>query len=99
MVDHVIPTQAGLALGIEQSWLEDFCNTVLCCSGCNGFRCRYELPATASNPTDVNGFATLRDAIFVSHKDLILARLMGSESSIAVGRRNNDSYWEERDEV
>jgi hypothetical protein len=74
-VDHVIPTKAGLALGIEQSWLDDFCNTVLCCSGCNSFRSRYELPATAPSPTDVDGFAALRDAIFAARKDLIVSAL------------------------
>ena len=71
-VDHVIPTQTGLALGIERSWVEDFCNTVLSCSGCNGFRNRFPLPATAAIPTGIKDFVELRDAIFLTRKELIL---------------------------
>jgi hypothetical protein len=74
-VDHVIPTGTGLVFGIEPTWLEDFCNTVLCCSGCNGFRCRFEVPSTLMIPTDVRGFVTLRDTIFAIRKELILAKL------------------------
>lgn len=75
VVDHVIPARTGVAFGIPQSWLGDFCNTVLACSGCNGLRCRYELPSTAVIPPDINGFVMLRDAIFAVRKDLILAAM------------------------
>lgn len=71
-VDHVIPMRTGLELGIEPSWLEDFCNTVLCCSGCNGFKNRFKLPSTSEVPSESKGFVELRDAIFATRKELIL---------------------------
>jgi len=73
--DHVVPTGTGLALGIDSIWLEDFCNRVLCCSGCNGFKNRFLLPAESVVPAEIKGFVELRDAIFASRKELILATL------------------------
>ncbi len=64
-VDHVVPTQAGKALGIPNEWLDDFSNTVLCCSGCNGFDNRFELPAPTQGPTTLEEFFGLRDEIFL----------------------------------
>ena len=47
-VDHVIPVSErdrmeGHRLGIPKSWHESYSNIVLACSGCNGFRNRYEV--------------------------------------------------------
>jgi hypothetical protein len=89
-VDHVIPTGTGLALGIEQRWLEDFCNAVLCCSGCNGLRNRFPLPAESTVPVDVAGFVELRDAIFAVRKELILSAI-ATERGLYRGRP-----WESR---
>ena len=72
-VDHVVPTGTGLAFGIDKVWLEDFCNTVLCCSGCNGLKNRFRLPADCVIPTDMQRFVELRDAIFAARKVLVLA--------------------------
>ena len=36
-VDHIVPTHAGKELGITPDWLEDYWNTVLCCSACHEF--------------------------------------------------------------
>lgn len=72
-VDHVVPTKTGLALGINKLWLEDYCNTVLCCAGCNGFRNLYKLAAAMVAPTEVASFIELRDVTFATRKDLILA--------------------------
>jgi hypothetical protein len=74
-VDHVIPTATGLALGIEPRWVEDFCNTVLCCSGCNGLGNRYKLAATVTVPTAILSFIELRNATFAARKELILAAI------------------------
>ncbi len=71
--DHVIPTGTGLALGIDGIWLEDFCNRVLCCSGCNGFKNRFQLPTESVLPAEIKGFVALRDAIFAARKELIVA--------------------------
>lgn len=63
-VDHVVPTKAGEALGIPGDWLDDFSNTVLCCSGCNSFDNRFELPGGVGRPGTLAEFFDLRDAIF-----------------------------------
>ena len=72
-VDHVVPTRTGLAIGIPPIWLEDFCNTVLCCAACNGFSNRFKIPATVSLPTGIEEFIALRDDMFLARKELILA--------------------------
>lgn len=64
-VDHVVPTQAGKALGIPAVWLDDFYNTVLCCSGCNSFDNRFELPDPTQEPKTLEEFFDLRDEIFL----------------------------------
>jgi hypothetical protein len=71
--DHVVPTGTGLEFGIERAWLEDFCNRVLCCSSCNGFKNRFQLPVESIAPAEVHGFFDLRDAIFAMRKEGILA--------------------------
>lgn len=72
-VDHVVPTVTGTLLGIPREWINDFCNTVLCCAACNGFGNRYELPAGSVMPTSLGQFCELRDATFSSRRPLILA--------------------------
>ena len=47
-VDHVIPVtekdrKEGHRLRIPKQWHESYSNIVLACSGCNGFRNRYEV--------------------------------------------------------
>jgi len=71
-VDHVVPTKAGLAMGIDKTWLEDCCNTVLCCAGCNGFGNRFKLAAAVTLPVDVASFVELRNTTFATRKELIL---------------------------
>lgn len=72
-VDHVVPTRTGLAIGISRNWLEDYCNTVLCCSACNGFGNRFKIPVSALLPAELEEFVALRDKLFVTRKELILA--------------------------
>ena len=71
-VDHVIPTATGVSIGLKKEWLEDFCNTVLCCSACNGFKNRFELDPETSVATNFVSFVALRDAAFATRKELIL---------------------------
>ena len=71
-VDHVVPTKAGRALGIRTEWLGDRCNTVLCCSACNGFGNRYQLPVNTPPPESLDAFINLRDATFAERRALIL---------------------------
>jgi hypothetical protein len=65
-------TSTGLAFGIDNIWLENCGNRVLCCSGCNGFKNRFSLPIESMVPAEVTRFVELRDAIFAIRKDLIL---------------------------
>lgn len=71
--DHVVPAGTGKSFGIPTVWLEDYCNRILCCSGCNGFKNRFCLPVESIVPTDLKGFVQLRDSIFGARKALILA--------------------------
>jgi len=71
--DHVVPASTGAAFGISPVWLEDLCNRVLCCSGCNGLKNRFELPLETILPTEVAAFVEVRDAIFSLRKSAILA--------------------------
>jgi len=73
--DHVVPTRTGLLFGIQRTWLEDYCNRVLCCSGCNGFKNRFRVPPESMVPEAVGGFVELRNTIFARRKELILASL------------------------
>ena len=72
-VDHVIPMSAGQAAGIPQDWLEDYANTVLCCSACNGFGNRFKLTDNTPIPSTDDEFFDLRERIFVKRRTLILA--------------------------
>jgi len=71
-VDHVIPVRAGENAGIRKDWLEDAWNTVICCSACNGFGNRYELPDGTIRPQTFDDFVRLRDATFRIRKEIIL---------------------------
>ena len=71
-VDHVIPTKAGIALGVNREYLDDYCNTVLCCSACNGFGNRYKLDESEVIPPDFASFVKLRDRTFTARTALIL---------------------------
>lgn len=71
-VDHVIPTKTGLATGIKPKWLEDMSNMVICCSACNSFGNRFELPRDTHAPETVDEFFELRDRTFIARKAVVL---------------------------
>lgn len=72
-LDHVVPTSVARSLGIPEEWFDDFANTVLCCSACNGFANRYEVPASVSLPESESDFFALRDKIFKERRAMIRA--------------------------
>ena len=69
-VDHVVPVsekdrKEGHRLGIPKSWHESYSNIVLACSGCNGFRNRYQVPQQeAKESWEESEFFQLRDRVF-----------------------------------
>jgi hypothetical protein len=81
-LDHVIPVQEGLRLGIPQGLLEDATNRVLCCSGCNGFDNRYRIEHEATHDAayweenECHEFYQLRDRVFQERFRRIAQRRM-----------------------
>ena len=71
-IDHVVPIHAGGELGISSDWLEDYWNTVLCCSACKSFGDLLPLETEVSGPESFEEFLALRDRIFVERKRAIL---------------------------
>ena len=69
-VDHVVPQSAGRKAGIENHYLEDRANCVLCCSGCNGFQWKGDLTA----PQSAEEFITLRDDVFRRKAEWLIER-------------------------
>jgi len=69
-VDHVVPIRWGKVKGIREEWLYDISNMVLACSGCNGFRNRFE-SSRRRLPTSFSQFCKMRDKIFLERKRLI----------------------------
>jgi hypothetical protein len=59
-------------LGISSDWLEDYWNTVLCCSACDAFGNPFPLAPEVTCPDTVEEFLALRDRIFVERKRIIL---------------------------
>ena len=72
-VDHVVPSYAGQELGIAREWLEDYWNTVLCCSACDSFGNPFALGPKVACPESAEEFLALRDRIFIERKKTILA--------------------------
>ena len=72
-VDHVVPIAAGKELNIPEDWLYDMANTVLCCSGCNGFRNTWKLTLDGCPPNNFAEFADLRKRVFAVRREGILA--------------------------
>lgn len=75
-VDHVVPKSVATELAVDNSFVNDFVNLVLACSGCNGFRNRYKYSGYPERPspwTD-ESFAGFRDAVFADRKRAILQR-------------------------
>ncbi len=70
--DHVIPSSICKALVIPQAWVDDIINRVLACSGCNGFRNRYQPQEHFACPTNLDAFITLRDRVFADRRERIL---------------------------
>ena len=76
-VDHVIPVsekdrKEGHRLGIPQIWHESYSNIVLACSGCNGFRNRYEVSWQEQKESwEESDFFKFRDRVFQEKKALI----------------------------
>jgi hypothetical protein len=71
-VDHIVPQHAGKELGISEDWLEDYWNTVLCCSACEAFGNLSPLEAEVTPVDNGEDFIALRDGIFVERKKFIL---------------------------
>ena len=81
-IDHVIPRGEARKLGIPDDWSESFSNTVLCCSGCNGFDNRYPVPVElARRPATWEEFLQLRDAIFKERSERV-ARCRAAEEDL-----------------
>ena len=71
-VDHVIPRKEGHRLRIPRDWRESYSNIVLACSGCNGFRNRYEISWQEHKEfLSESEFLELRDRVFQERKALI----------------------------
>ena len=71
-VDHIVPTHAGKELGITADWLEDYWNTVLCCSACHEFGNLSPLETDLTRPETSEEFIALRDRLFVERKRYVL---------------------------
>ena len=70
--DHVIPVSEGRRLGIPKSWYESYSNIVLACSGCNGFRNRYDVSWQVPKESwEESEFFEFRDRVFEERADLI----------------------------
>ena len=62
----------GHRLGIPKSWHESYSNIVLACSGCNGFRNRYEVSwQEAKESWEEAELFELRDRVFQEKAALI----------------------------
>ena len=73
-VDHVIPVSEGRRLGIPKNWYESYSNIVLACSGCNGFRNRYEVSWREPKESwEESEFFEFRDRVFEEKAALIEA--------------------------
>ena len=76
-VDHVVPVsdrdrREGHRLGIPKNWHESYSNIVLACSGCNGFRNRYEVSwQEPREKWDECEFFKFRDRVFQEKAALI----------------------------
>ena len=83
-VDHVIPVsdkdrRKGHRLGIPKSWHESYSNIVLACSGCNGFRNRYEASWQKRKESwEESEFFEFRDRVF-QEKSALIAEARNSE--------------------
>jgi len=73
-IDHVIPEGTGAQKGIRDEWLQDLSNTVLCCSPCNRYNNRYQLPPAVVPPESPAAFFDLRDRVFTERKELAAKR-------------------------
>jgi hypothetical protein len=71
-VDHILPNHAGAELGVQPEWLDDYWNTVLCCSACAAFGSLLPLETDVTSPKSAEEFLSLRDQIFVERKRMIL---------------------------
>ena len=59
-------------LGIPKSWHESYSNIVLACSGCNGFRNRYEVSWQEPKESwEESEFFEFRDKVFKQKAALI----------------------------
>jgi hypothetical protein len=59
-------------LGIPKSWHESYSNIVLACSGCNGFRNRYEVSWQEPKESwEESEFFEFRDKVFMQKAALI----------------------------
>ncbi len=55
-VDHVVPSFGGEELGINEDWLEDYWNIVLCCSACDAFGNPFKIPDDVVCPSSAEEF-------------------------------------------
>ena len=72
-IDHVIPQMEGKRLGIPPKFIKSYSNTVLCCSGCNGWDNRYRIHWNeAVSEWTLPRFVALRNRVFQERKERIL---------------------------
>ena len=93
-VDHVIPVsesdrKEGHRLGIPKKWHESYCNIVLACSGCNGFRNRYKVSWQEPKKSWAESeFFELRDRVF-QEKAALIEEARNSEMRFYLDRVQN----------
>ena len=84
--DHVIPVSAkdrreGHRLGIPKNWHESYSNIVSACSGCNGFRNRYEVSWQEPKASwEESEFFEFRDRVF-KEKAALICKARNNEMS------------------
>ena len=69
--DHVVPTKQAKAMGVRKEWREDYRNTVLACSACNGLKNKWKLPEGEPVPKSDKEFFRLRDKVFRDRRKTI----------------------------
>ena len=81
-IDHVVPCNSIKHEKIEEAWIDDLANAVLCCSACNGFLNqvtlrRIEVPIDKLHPKTAGEFLDLRNRVFLLKRKKALERHKG----------------------
>lgn len=68
-IDHVVPIAEAKKLGVQDDFITDMINLVLCCIGCNGFGNRFDFTTVRQREKwTVKEFVKLRDRVFEQRK-------------------------------